>query len=103
MGTIFTEESYNNCAGCSNVGIQETLECLHKNCREFDENALDSNRKTLNKSVIIIECFSMFAKRIENFIDVAEASGDLHTDPQITNKVFSVILKAHIFHYIVQG
>ena len=45
-----------------------------------------------------MESFTMFAKRIENCIDAAEVSGDLHIDTQITNKVFSVILKVHIFH-----
>ena len=58
-------ESCDNCAGYGNVCIQETLEYLHENCRNFDENDLDLNRMTLNKSFIIIESFSMFAKRIE--------------------------------------
>ena len=74
------------------------MECPHEIYREFDENDVDSNGKTLNKSFIMMESFTMFAKRIENCIDVAEAAGALHTDTQITNKVFSVMLKAHIFH-----
>ena len=45
--------------------VQETLEGLHENCRDFDEDDLDLNRITLNKSFIIIESFSMFAKRID--------------------------------------
>ena len=47
-----------------------------------------------------MDSFTIFSKRIENCIDAAEAAeaaGALHTDTQITNKVFSVILKAHIF------
>ena len=60
---------------------------------EFDESDLKSNRKTLNKSFIIIESFSRFATRIDNCIDASEAAGALHTDPQITNVLFSVILK----------
>ena len=73
------------------------LECPYEKYREFDENDLKSNRKTLNKYFIIIESFSMFSRRIENFIDASEESGSLHTDPQITKKVFSFILKVHIF------
>ena len=68
------------------MGIQETYECPHEICREFDENYLESHRKFLNKSFTIIDYFSISAKRVENFIDVAEASGDLHIDSKITNK-----------------
>jgi hypothetical protein len=49
-----------------------------------------------------MESFTMFSKRIENCIDAAEAAGALHIDTQITNKVFSIILKVHIFHNRVQ-
>ena len=48
FGTNFTSESHENCAGCSNVSVQEKLECPHENYREFDENDLESNIKTLN-------------------------------------------------------
>ena len=104
FGTSFTAELHDNCTGCSNANIQEILD-LHENYREFDENDVESNGKTLNKSFIMMESFTMFSKRIENCIDAAEAAeaaGALHTDTQITNKVFSVILKAHIFHNRVQ-
>ena len=53
--------------------------------------------KTLNKSFIMMESFTMFAKRIENCIDVAKAAGVLYTDTQITNKVFSIMLKVRVF------
>ena len=52
-----------------------------------------------------MESFTVFTKRIENCIDtaeLAEASGALHTDAKIKNKVFIDILKIHIFHNRVQ-
>ena len=101
FGTSFTAELHDNYTGCSNANIQETLD-LHENYREFDENDVESNGKTLNKSFIMMESFTTFSKRIENCIDTAEVAGALHTDTQITNKVFSIILKAHIFHNRVQ-
>ena len=52
----------------------------------------------MNKPFIMMEYFTMFAKRIENCIDTAKAAGALHTDTKTTNKVFNVILKIHVFH-----
>ena len=94
--TNFTAESHDNCTGCSNANIQETLECLHKNYRQLDENDAKSIGKTLNKSFIMIKSCTMFVKRMENFIDVAEVAGAPHTDAQITNKVFGLILKVNV-------
>ena len=37
-------------------------------------------------------------KRIEDFMDVAEAAGAPCTDAQFTNKEFSTIIKDDLFH-----
>ena len=44
-----------------------------------------------------MDYLTTFAKRIDNCIDAFEVDGGLHTDTQITNKFFIIILKAHIF------
>ena len=50
----------------------------------------------------MMHSFTMFTKRIENCTDAAEAAGVVQTNTQVTNKVFSVILKSEMFHDRVQ-
>ena len=83
---------------CKNVTIQEMLKHSYDNYGDLDENDLEANEKILTRESGIMEPFSVFVKIIEDWMDVVEAVWAPCTDAQINNKVFSVILKACVFH-----
>ena len=95
----YLAELHDNYTGCNNDAIQEILECLHSNGGDLDENDLEANKKILTRECDYMEPSSVFVKRIEDCMDVAEEAGAPCTESQITNKAFSIILKADVFHY----
>ena len=94
----YIADLHDNYTGYNNVSILDILQYLHENYRDLNESDLETNEKTLTQDFDITEPFSMFVRRIEDCMDLAEAAGAPCTDRQITTKAFNSIIKADLFH-----
>ena len=50
------------------------LECSSNNYGDLDENYLEANEKLITRKFDIMESVNFFVKRIEDYMDVAEAA-----------------------------
>ena len=89
---------HDNYTGYINVTIPQRLECLCENYGDLDENDLEATEKALKQEFDILKPFSVFAKRVEDWMGIEEVARDPQIDAQIVNKVFSTLLKSDVLH-----
>ena len=94
----YIADLHDNYTGYNNVSILEILQHLYDNYGDLDESDLEANEKTLTQEFDVTEPFSMFIRRIEDCMDLAEAAGAPYTDRQIATKAFNSIIKADLLH-----
>ena len=78
------------------------MKYLYENYGNLDKHDLEQAEKNLNAPFDLLEPFSLFVKRIEDIIDIAEAARAPYADPQIVSKAFYAIQKAYVFHNSIQ-
>ena len=85
---------HDNYIGYNNQTIQNILSYLYQNYGNLNETDLEEAEKVLNTPFDPIEPFSIFVKRVEDTMDLAEATGAPYIANQIVNKTFNLIIKA---------
>ena len=82
----YISDLHDNYTGYKTITIQEILQHLYESYGDLDENYLEANEKILTQEFNIAEPSSVFVKRIEDCMDIAEAAGAPCTDAQLPIK-----------------
>ena len=83
--------------GYNNVSIQDLFDYLYTNYGDLDEGDLATIEESMNLPYDPMEPFSVFITRIEDGMDLAEATGAPYSENQIVKKAVNLIVKAQCF------
>ena len=89
----FIGEIHNEYTRCNNQLIQQFFMRLFDKHRDLDKADTQKINKTLTKSCDTNKLFSVFIKRVEDAMKIAEAASYPHTSSQIVAKTFNAIKK----------